>query len=429
MGGAWISRNGRGYDGDSCVITVAPKSRTRSSSAARSTVDSHVEIWSATSLPIPSTLRSSLRFATRTCCGSLKTSSNFRSLTGPTVGSMLSVMHASVAFMIGSDASVPARRSESEAYATLKWDLVLVGLGACWWFGRCAGLPIFPSRLAGSASSSGTTAQQLHGLAHYTQSRSLLPGLFVVPGIHLQAALDKHGPSFLQIFTCNLRKARPEYNVDKRDFLTSFSAVGSVSAIDGNAEIANCAALGCVTHFGVAGEVSKQNDFVKTGHGRVIPESLSFRHLFSGLFLLLGQAFVILTIHFRIEFKFRLQLRDYSRIGNKDKVHVISGIERTGHIGELALVHFLHLFDLRTFFLKLRFQSVDDFPDGFFFALGVQHQQRFITAVHASSVSVLLKVFIAETSPLSIAHFNASTARPIVDLTSGFSSSKNRFST
>src|SRR5437899_170420 len=287
----------------------------------------------------------------------------------------------------------------------------------------------FPSRLAGSGSSTGTTAQQLHGLAHYTQSCSLLPGLFVVPGVHLQAALDKHWPSFLQIFTCNLRKARPEYNVDKRDFLTSFSAVGSVSAIDGNAEIANCAALGCVTHFRVAGEVSKQNDFVKTGHGRVIRKSLSFRHLFSGLFLLLGEAFVILTIHFRIEFKFRLQLRDYSRIGNKDKVHVISGIERTGHIGELALVHFLHLFDLRTFFLKLRFQSVDDFPDGFFFALGVQHQQRFITAVHASSVPVLLKVFIAETSPLSIAHFNASTARPVVDLTTGFSSSKNRFST
>src|SRR6266446_4973690 len=157
-----------------------------------------------------------------------------------------------------------------------------------------------------------------------------------------------------------------------------------------------------------------------TGHGRVIPKSLSF---------LLGEAFVILTIHFRIQFKFRLQLRDYTRIGNKDKVHVISGIQRTGHIGELALVHFLHLFDLRTFLLKLRFQSVDDFPDGFFFALGVQHNQRFITAVHASSVSVLLKVFIAETTPLSIAHFNASTARPIVDLTSGFSSSKNRLST
>src|SRR5207248_5567838 len=99
MGGAWISRNGRGYDGDSCVITVAPKSRTHSSSAPRSTVDSQFEIWSATSLPIPSTLRRSPRLAERTCCGCLKTSSNLRSRTGPTVGSMLSAMHASVAFM------------------------------------------------------------------------------------------------------------------------------------------------------------------------------------------------------------------------------------------------------------------------------------------------------------------------------------------
>src|SRR5207245_1046230 len=60
-------------------MTVAPKSRTRLSSAERSTVDSQLEIWSATSLPIPSTLRSSVRFAARICCGSLKTSSSFRS--------------------------------------------------------------------------------------------------------------------------------------------------------------------------------------------------------------------------------------------------------------------------------------------------------------------------------------------------------------
>src|SRR5206468_5434027 len=148
MGGAWISRNGRGYDGDPCVITVAPKSRTRLSSAARSTVDSHVEIWSATSLPIPSTLRSSLRFATRTCCGSLKTSSNFRSLTGPTVGSMLSVMHASVAFIFcrGACAKCLFNRigtwhkhrynSEHRNVFTSKRDLVLVVLDACCWFGR-----------------------------------------------------------------------------------------------------------------------------------------------------------------------------------------------------------------------------------------------------------------------------------------------------
>ena len=37
--------------------------------------------------------------------------------------------------------------------------------------------------------------------------------------------------------------------------------------------------------------------------------------------------------------------------------------------------------------------------------------------------------FIAETSPLSIAHFTASIARVIADLTTGFSSSRNRFNT
>src|SRR5205814_7918411 len=65
--------------------------------------------------------------------------------------------------------------------------------------------------------------------------------------------------------------------------------------------------------------------------------------------------------------------------------------------------------------------------DGVFFALGVEHEQSLVTVLHCSSV--LLKVFIAETSPLSITHFTASTARSIVELTSGLSSSKNRLNT
>ena len=89
--------------------------------------------------------------------------------------------------------------------------------------------------------------------------------------------------------------------------------------------------------------------------------------------------------------------------------------------------NFLHLLDLSAFFLKFRFQSIGDLLDGVLFALCVKHKQRFVTVVHISWV--LLKVFIAETSPLSIAHFTASTARSIVDLTTGFSSSKKRLNT
>jgi len=45
-------------------------------------------------------MRSWLRFASSMRGGSLKTSSNFRNRTGPTVGNMFSAMQASVEFMI-----------------------------------------------------------------------------------------------------------------------------------------------------------------------------------------------------------------------------------------------------------------------------------------------------------------------------------------
>ena len=51
-------RSDLGYSGELWVITVAPKSSIRFSSAAKSTIDSQPVIWSATSFPMPSILRS-----------------------------------------------------------------------------------------------------------------------------------------------------------------------------------------------------------------------------------------------------------------------------------------------------------------------------------------------------------------------------------
>jgi hypothetical protein len=69
------------------------------SSAERSTVLSQFAICSATSLPIPSTVRNSARFADRIRSGVLKTSSSLRRRTGPIFATMLSAMQASVLFI------------------------------------------------------------------------------------------------------------------------------------------------------------------------------------------------------------------------------------------------------------------------------------------------------------------------------------------
>src|SRR5437588_8326929 len=95
-------------------MTLAPKSEILFSSAARSTIDSQFEICPATSLPIPSILRSSSRLAARTRSGSRKTSRSLRNRTGPIVGNILSAIHASVEFIEDKQA-IGVNRSYFEA--------------------------------------------------------------------------------------------------------------------------------------------------------------------------------------------------------------------------------------------------------------------------------------------------------------------------
>ena len=59
----------------------------------------------------------------------------------------------------------------------------------------------------------------------------------------------------------------------------------------------------------------------------------------------------------------------------KNEIHIKAGVQRTGHIGKRALVHFLDLLDLRAFFLKFGFQAVDDIFNGVFLALRVENDQ------------------------------------------------------
>ena len=115
-----------------------------------------------------------------------------------------------------------------------------------------------------------------------------MSGLLVVPRIHLQTAFDENRPSFFQVFTSNLSEARPQHDIDISDFLTSFSAVSCVNTIDRDAEVADRAALGRVTHLWVAGEVPEQDDFVEASHALVITKLFCLRQLFRWLLSLFG---------------------------------------------------------------------------------------------------------------------------------------------
>jgi hypothetical protein len=71
-----------------------------------------------------------------------------------------------------------------------------------------------------------------------------LPGLFVVPSVHLQTAFDENWPPLFQIFASDFCEARPAHHIHISNFLAFFSAVSGINAVDGNTEIATALPLG-----------------------------------------------------------------------------------------------------------------------------------------------------------------------------------------
>src|SRR4029077_2071567 len=114
------------------------------------------------------------------------------------------------------------------------------------------------------------TAEQLHVVGYHAETRSLLPGLLVVPRVHLQPPFDENRSAFFQVLASDLRCSSPEGDIDKRDFLALFAAIGRVSPIHRYAEIADGAAFGGVTHFRITCDISKQKNFVEVRHVALI---------------------------------------------------------------------------------------------------------------------------------------------------------------
>src|SRR5262245_17568451 len=149
----------------------------------------------------------------------------------------------------------------------LKRNLVFVRFGRRRFFRRCAGLPVFSG---GVGPARWPASEQLHVLSHYAQTRSLLSGLLVVPGVHLQSPFDEDRSAFFQVLAGNLGCSSPERDIDKRNFLALVAAVSRISPIYSHAEIANGAPFGSVTHFRITCDISKQKNFVEVRHVALI---------------------------------------------------------------------------------------------------------------------------------------------------------------
>ena len=84
----------------------------------------------------------------------------------------------------------------------------------------------------------------------------------------------KTGLPFFRVLAGDLCCSSPEGDIDKRDFLALFAAVCRVSPIHRDAEIADGASFGCVTHFRITCDISKQKNFVEVRHVVLIARSL-----------------------------------------------------------------------------------------------------------------------------------------------------------
>src|SRR5947207_12840641 len=297
---------------------------------------------------MPSTARSASRFAARIRSGVSKTSSNFRSRTGPIVGSMLSAMLASVGvmtqFQVGAIHRNRRRRFGEPPLPKSERNLVLVrGGGRCFrWRSRPAGTRTAGAFFISSASAAATrSAEHLHIFPDDFELGPFLSGLLVIPRIELKPALDKNRAAFFQIFTSDFRGASPKSHVHEGDLFAFLAVIRSISAVDRQTQIRDGCSLGVVSDLWFAGEVSEEDYFIETGHAAFLAGLPGLGQLFRAAFLLLffrTQLLVMLPVNFRIELELRAQLRDELRVSVKNEIHVMPRIELARDIGELALV-------------------------------------------------------------------------------------------
>ena len=120
---------------------------------------------------------------------------------------------------------------------------------------------------AGWSWPSGATTQKLQVLTHYFHPSPLLPAGFVFPRVHAEAAFNINGTALLRVFASDLGEAAPELDINECRLLTLLAIVEGVVPVDGQANICDGAAFRGKLHFGVACDVSNEDDFIDVGHG------------------------------------------------------------------------------------------------------------------------------------------------------------------
>ena len=106
----------------------------------------------------------------------------------------------------------------------------------------------------------------LDQVGHDFQSRPLLPGLLVLPSIHLETPLDEDAAALLEILDGVLGGPTPDGDLDEGRLLLSPTVLPGPSPVEGEAELGNGGSGFRLPELGLASQVSQQGHTIITAH-------------------------------------------------------------------------------------------------------------------------------------------------------------------
>ena len=109
------------------------------------------------------------------------------------------------------------------------------------------------------------TAEKLKLFENHLELGAFLVGVLVLPLVEAKATFDVEGATLGDVLGDGLALFAPGFDVHKDGLFALLAGFEFEFAGDSEAELADGRSLGCDAEFGVAGEISNEDDFVDGG--------------------------------------------------------------------------------------------------------------------------------------------------------------------
>jgi hypothetical protein len=108
--------------------------------------------------------------------------------------------------------------------------------------------------------------EQLEVFGYNTHPGAFLAGLFIVPGIELEASFDKDWPPLFEILPSDFSKTSPEDYIDVGNLFPPFAILAGKYPVNRHPNVCNRRTFRGVSDLRVASQISDQEYAVEIGH-------------------------------------------------------------------------------------------------------------------------------------------------------------------